>query len=246
MENPHPIGCFWFAAAEQWGAPNVKWCEETLCSIISEPSNTWSNLAYFISAMFLFRSSLDRKKLSSVRGRLKFYAFAVFLCGAGSFVYHASNNRLTQFLDFAGMFAVAWPLQASNLSRTGAISRTQEIPLAVMGSFFWSILIPIFNSVGIPIQLLVMSLILGIGVTELQLSRGQKMRPILPRSRSYFYKSLACLGIAAIFSFLDASRIWCNPKWHVVQGHAIWHIFSAMALFNAGKYHAFQLERTEA
>lgn len=244
MENPHPVGCFWYAAAERWGAPNVKWCEETLCSIISEPSNTWSNLAYFASAIFLYRSSLNKTMNSSVQGRLKYYAFTVFLCGAGSFVYHASNNRATQFLDFAGMFAVAWPLQTSNLSRTGAISRRQEIPFALAGSLLWSCLVPILNYIGFPIQSLVIVLVLGIAITEFQLNRVK--RPILPRSRSYFYRSVACLGIAAIFSFLDASRIWCNPEWHIVQGHAIWHIFSALALFNAGKYHAFQVARSEA
>ena len=40
MQNPHGVGCPWHSITETWGAPNVKWCEETLCQWISEPANT--------------------------------------------------------------------------------------------------------------------------------------------------------------------------------------------------------------
>lgn len=35
---------------------------------------------------------------------------------------------------------------------------------------------------------------------------------------------------AAVCSALDAARIWCDPHDHLVQGHALWHLLSAISL----------------
>ena len=64
----------------------------------------WSNLAYIFAAILLWRTKTNKP---SIRARLNYFSLAITLCGIGSFIYHASNNRLTQFLDFLGMFAVA-------------------------------------------------------------------------------------------------------------------------------------------
>jgi len=32
-------------------------------------------------------------------------------------------------------------------------------------------------------------------------------------------------------SMLDATRIWCDPSNHIYNGHALWHILTAIALF---------------
>ena len=52
--NPHPPNCPWHSSADLLGAPNIKWCEATLCGWISEPANTWSNLLYLVSALALY------------------------------------------------------------------------------------------------------------------------------------------------------------------------------------------------
>jgi predicted membrane channel-forming protein YqfA (hemolysin III family) len=243
MENPHKVGCPWYSITESWGAPNVKWCEETLCAWISEPANTWSNLAYIFAAIVLYRTRTNKP---SIRKRLNYFSIAIALCGIGSFIYHASNNRLTQFLDFVGMFAVAWPLFGSSLSRLGLIRQENEINISITGSVLWCILVPVFNTLHIPIQLLVLSLIFSITGCEVYLFRKQSDRPMMTPSTNHFRNAIVCLLIAAFFSFLDVSRTWCDPKRHIVQGHAIWHLFSALGLFSAGKFFAEQLAYTEA
>lgn len=211
----------------------------------------------------------SRTKNLYIQSRLRFYAAAIATCGVGSFIYHASNNRLTQFLDFMGMYVVAWPImvrhgcivfferttnlahvlffllcQTSNLVRLGVLKETFERVVAVVGIVTFGVLVPIFNALSIPIQLLVLSLIFGITTTEVTLRRQQKDRPLLRSNTSYFMRSIAYLITAAFFSFLDVSRTWCDPSNHVLQGHAVWHCFSALALFNAGCYQAYQAERT--
>ncbi len=37
--------CPWYEAQHLFGPPNVNWCEPTVCKIINEPANTYSNLA---------------------------------------------------------------------------------------------------------------------------------------------------------------------------------------------------------
>ncbi len=51
ITNPE---CVWTPLREWGGLPNVKWCEETLCGVIAEPANTWSNLAYLVVAAWLW------------------------------------------------------------------------------------------------------------------------------------------------------------------------------------------------
>ena len=46
----------------------------------------------------------------------------------------------------------------------------------------------------------------------------------------WFAVGVCFLAVGLTCSMLDLQRIWCNPKNHVVQGHAVWHIFTALAL----------------
>ena len=59
LTNP---ACPWTPMRELGGLPNVKWCEDTLCSWVSEPANTWSNLAFLVTAAVLFQAT--RKETS--------------------------------------------------------------------------------------------------------------------------------------------------------------------------------------
>ena len=43
----------------------------------------------------------------------------------------------------------------------------------------------------------------------------------------------SCLVEAAAFVFLilDITRTWCDPKNHILNGHAVWHLLSAAAIY---------------
>ena len=43
---PFAPGCPWFESVQTYGVPNVKWCENTLCSIVNEPANAYSNFLF--------------------------------------------------------------------------------------------------------------------------------------------------------------------------------------------------------
>jgi hypothetical protein len=85
--NPHAPSCPWYPVTEKVGAPNIKWCEETLCQWVSEPANTWSNLGYMIVAviiMYLVNKNNQDSKLKQL-GPI------IFFMGAMSFFYNQNN-----------------------------------------------------------------------------------------------------------------------------------------------------------
>ena len=53
-------GCPWYEAQQSYGAPNVNWCEPTVCSVINEPANTWSNLPYLLVSLVLIKKMKDQ------------------------------------------------------------------------------------------------------------------------------------------------------------------------------------------
>jgi hypothetical protein len=45
------------------------------------------------------------------------------------------------------------------------------------------------------------------------------------------------LGAAALASLADVTRAWCDPaSW--LQGHALWHVLSALALAQLFRFYA--------
>lgn len=219
-----PAACPWDVLAE-YGPPNVKWCEERLCAWIGEPANAWSNLAFALVAVMI--ATIARR--AGVRGPLRAFAPAVALVGACSFVYHASNTALTQVLDFLAMYLFCLLLLGLNAVRLGWLAAERLLPAlaaAVLGLTAFTAAVVVH---GAPIQLLVLALILAIVATEVLCRRrvGRTYR------LGAFGASLLLLAFALTCSVLDATRILCDPRDHLLQGHAAWHVLSAAALLTA-------------
>jgi hypothetical protein len=45
-----------------------------------------------------------------------------------------------------------------------------------------------------------------------------------------------------VCSVLDVSRVWCEPANHWLQGHAVWHVLSALALLFTARHYARSME----
>jgi len=214
-------GCPWVPLREWGGLPNVKWCEETLCSVVAEPANTWSNLAYIAVAGVLF--FVARKETSKT---LRFWAHAAFWVGVSSFAYHATVAFVTQVLDFFGMYFYFLLILGLNLLRMGLVKKDRFFATLWPGILGFTVLTVVVAKVGLPVQGIIMLLIALTLGTEVVASK---------RSESKIHYgtlvvTLVLITIAASFSAADASRRYCDPNDHIFQGHAIWHVFGAMAL----------------
>jgi hypothetical protein len=89
---------------------------------------------------------------------------------------------------------------------------------------FSAVVPPAFHA-GFPIQSLV-ALLIAVGLAqEWRLFRRDGANPAY---RTYLV-GLALLGAAGVASLLDVTRVACEPtSW--LQGHAVWHVLSALAL----------------
>jgi hypothetical protein len=226
--NPHPPNCPWQSSADLLGAPNIKWCETTLCSWISEPANTWSNLLYLVLGMVIY---LQCRR--SHRMELRWMGPAMVAMGLLSGVYHASNNYLSQVLDFLGMFLLVFWFLVINLRRNGWVAARAHV--AVFTGLVAAGLVSVHTMylVHWPFQWLIALATAATIATEFSARRFLEQRVPLGR----FLSSLVLMAVAQAASLADLTRALCDPDNHFVQGHAVWHVVSAMALYLACQHY---------
>lgn len=218
ISNPE---CVWTPLREFGGLPNVKWCEETLCSVVAEPANTWSNLAYIAVALGLYL--FTRKDQDRI---LKFWAPVAFWVGTTSLIYHATVSFLTQVFDFWGMYFFFGLVLLFNVVRMGKLAASSFFKTLYLSIFGLTAFTVVVAKLSLPIQGIVLVMIVLTLVTEVLASRVSKEK--------IRYGALAgCLlfiTAAAAFSASDASGLRCDPKDHLFQGHAIWHVLGSIAI----------------
>ena len=229
---PH---CPWYKLSEI-AKPNVKWCEATQCSWITEPANTWSNLAFVIVGLIIWQMA-KRKNQETLR---LFGPTAIFL-GACSFVYHMSYTMVLQAFDFIGMFAFIGIILILNLRRLELLSKEKQVKAFIGGVLGLTALFLIFYVTKIPMQIIVAVLVLLVVISEIKARKAAANSP----SPANFIKAIAFLGVALTFTLLDVTRTWCNPSNHFIQGHALWHVFNSVVIYYLYRYYEqFDLDNT--
>lgn len=218
LSNPE---CAWTPLREWGGLPNVKWCEETLCSLIAEPANTWSNLAYLVLAVGFWVANR-----SETNRMVRFWAPTAFWVGLTSLVYHASVTFVTQVLDFWGMYFFFAFVLLLNVLRMGKLAVATFFRTLYVTIFAMTGVTVLIAKLGLPVQGIILVMIVLTLVTEVLATRAATA-PVRHRALAV---CLVFIAIAAAFSAADASRAWCDPADHVFQGHAIWHVLGTVAI----------------
>ncbi|MBL7663989.1 MAG: ceramidase domain-containing protein [Bacteriovoracaceae bacterium] len=228
-----PQGCPWYEGQVKFGMPNINWCENTVCHIINEPANALTNFSYIFVGLALW---YVQKKRNDVK--LPYFVPAVLLVGFFSLIYHSTNNALTQFLDFIGMYLYTSLLIVYNLLRAGYISKAQRCWAYLAAIMINNVIFFVFPMIGIPVQLIIA---LDVGVI-LSLEYMAYKKSTSPINYKQLKIALALMAVAQMFSQLDMKRIMCDPDNHFLQGHALWHILSGISMWFA--YH-FYLQFSE-
>lgn len=228
--NPHGPGCPWFDITERQGAPNIKWCEETLCQWVSEPANTWSNLGYLIVGLLITYLAFKKKQSFEI----KQFGPIVFFMGACSFFYHQSNFYGSQILDFVGMFFfVGWAI-GMNLIRMGKLQKKRLILFNLIFGSSLTLLMHVMYLMSIKFQAII--LLAAFIIIGTEIAAGRKR----PTPRNWFIGAITTLVVAFGFSIADGQRVWCIPENHgwFEQGHALWHWIVSPAMYMIYKHYS--------
>lgn len=214
-------GCPWYEAQQSFGAPNVNWCEPTSCAIVNEPANTWSNLAFLVIGILII-TRLNQHQHKVIRD----FALIVIAMGFLSLVYHATNNFLTQFFDFLGMYLM------TSFVLAFIVQRIRKQASEQLYTLFWFIvalnccLFIIFETMDIAVQHTVTLNIIVMVVLDLWAGYQEG------RLKHYLYFAIALLimTLAQAISQADLKRVWCEPDNLFLHGHAIWHLLGALGM----------------
>ncbi len=166
------------------------------------------------------------RKTGTTERSLRFFAPAAFWVGATSLAYHASNTFATQVLDFFGMYFFFLLIVVLNAIRLGALPKERLFVALWPAILFFTLVTIGVARLSLPVQAIIAVLLVAAIATEVLASR----RAALPVGHRHFGLALGSIGVAGTFSALDVSRTWCEPENLVLHGHAVWHLFAALAL----------------
>ncbi len=224
LAPPLPSGCPW----SSFTPPNVDWCEVERCAVIVNPIDAWSNALYLVLGLWMWRATRRGGRADLAR-----FGPAGVAVGVFSFAYHASYTFALQFFDFVAMFLFTFTVLARNAVRLGWIRPARETLFFALGVLGLSALVPPLFYAGFPIQALV-GLLIAVGLA--QEWRLRRRDGPMPAYRIYLV-GLALLGAASVASLLDVTRVVCDPEsW--LQGHAVWHVLSALSLAAFFRFYA--------
>jgi hypothetical protein len=219
------IACPW----SDWQPATIKFCENLLCSWITQPANTWSNLAYILVGILTYRLA-ERQGHS----QLNYIGVMAVLVGLGSFFFHASSTFAGEVADVGAMFLFANYVLICNWRRWRGVD-WERMNRWYTGLMAISMLLLLtLRWVGI---LLFALLITVAGLIEIRLywrDRGQvDYRPLA--------KLCGLFAAAFLLWSLDRRGILCDPDNHILQGHAAWHIINSFCFYQLYRFYAPQV-----
>ena len=108
--------------------PQPSYCEKVADSILLEPLNVITNLAFFVSAIFTHR--MLRK--NNTKGIYYFFPWLIFLIGLGSTSWHLNRNPITLLFDAVPIYVF---LGLSLFLLLKKLVRQTGLALGVIGLF---------------------------------------------------------------------------------------------------------------
>lgn len=208
---------------EGYAPATIAFCERRVCAWVVEPSNAWSNVAYvLVGIAVLWRC---RPWGSTARWAI---GIAAILLGLGSFAFHATGIRVFEVLDVSGMYL----LSAIGLGFAGRRLfgwSDGAVVACIVGVVVASSLVMVaLGNDGIAVFGIEMLLIIA---SELHL---RVRNP--PGAGIWLVRTVVVLLVALAIWVLDIRGPLCDPDNHLVTGHAVWHVLTALGILLYDRY----------
>lgn len=206
--------CFW----SEFSPQHYLYCERQLCGWLQQPANTWSNVGYLIAALMMLFA--ERPKLEK---HLFFWStLALFI---GSTFFHMSGTHLGKLMDVGAMLTLSMGICSLSVHRYYQWPRQKSVAFFATGLFLSLVFLYSFDIGNIPFTLEIATAV----ILEIRMIREDKS-VLIPK-----LLLLACgvQLVAGVFLLLDITKSWCDPDNHIINGHAVWHLLSALAIYLA-------------
>lgn len=210
--------------------PDNCFCEALRDGVIRQPVNTYSNLTFVLAGIGMLAIAREDwacgkrgNLLLSHRAYSSVFGVAAIVIGAGSFFYHASLTFIGQWFDVMGMdlfigFALVYNYARFRPLRTSRFVLAYIAMMAMLG--YMLIVTPEYR------RQVFAALVWATLALELLVRMVER-----PQMQTrWLVASVASLAMGYGIWMLDESGVWCTPT-SIVQGHALWHLFSALAAF---------------
>jgi hypothetical protein len=206
--------------------------------LFHQPMNTYSNIAYFFFGVLILLWAWEdyKKRGQNTLNRLQQFPLLSALMGFcfvylsfGSAFFHASLTWAGQRVDMNGTYSISLALLSIGLYHvlykidfSYRAKNSWIMALVVLILAFYPIHLMVSSSILLPV-LIVLNLVL-ISINYVQFKQQ--------RSILWVIFSLILLVIAVKIRSIDAAqeKIGCDP-YSLYQGHAVWHLLTALSSF---------------
>lgn len=213
-------------------------CTETRCfcemprtgAILLQPANSISSLGYVFAGFLMILMAASREWQSAFPPlAANVLGVAAIIVGIGSLLLHATLTLWGQFFDVLGMYLI------SGFFLIRALATWQRIPdqrAMIYYALLCAVLVAILYALPEVRRWLFAVVLLAAIILELVFAR-----PLRPQVRTgYYITGLVSNIIAFIIWNLDQNGQLCAPD-SLWQGHAVWHLLGAVALWFAFLYY---------
>ena len=219
-------------------------CTETRCfcemprdgALLLQPANSISSFGYVLAGFLMTLMARSRTWVSAFPPlAATVLGVAAIIVGIGSVLLHATLTLWGQFFDVLGMYLISGFFLVSALAKWRNIpDRRAMVYYAILCALLVAIL---YAMPEVRRWLFAVVLVVAI-ILELVFARPQR-----PQVRTGYYVAGLIANIVAFTIWnLDQRGQLCAPE-SLLQGHAVWHLLGAVALWFAFLY--YRSERTE-
>jgi hypothetical protein len=210
----------------------MHFCERELCGWITQPANTWSNVAYVLVGLWLIRLAMreGQRPLAAI-GAIE------ILIGLGSFFFHMSSSHLGEVVDVGAMYLLSGYALVANLSRYLQCLGRKLAPrsavvlyLSLVGTSIAAVAL-FKGEVGIWI-FAIQAVVAGHLETRMYRKHGASA------DFGPLKKLLVTFALAWAFWWLDLLGLLCDPDNHWLQGHAAWHVINSTVFIFLYRFYA--------
>lgn len=213
-------------------------CTETRCfcempragGLLLQPANSLSSFGYVFAGLLMILVAQSRDWISAFPPlAATILGGAAIIVGIGSVLLHATLTLWGQFFDVLGMYLISGFFLVSALAKWRNIPDRRAMIYYVL---LCVVLVAILYALPEVRRWLFAVVLLIAIIVELVFAR-----PLRPQVRTGYYVAGLIANIVAFTIWnLDQNGQLCAPG-SVLQGHAIWHLLGAVALWFAFLYY---------